>query len=376
MDAEAPRGLLRYFDEMTDPRHHNVQHLLSDMLAIAILAAICGAESWTDVAMFGRAKKKWLATFLRLPRGIPSHDTFGRLFARLDPREFEQCIVNWTAELATCTDHQLIAVDGKTIRRSFDRADEKAAIHMINAWCDTNRLVLGQLATEDKSNEITAMPKLLALLNIQGATVTLDAMHCQKKTVQTIVRGGGDYVIAVKGNQGHLCEQLKITLDEAILLKFDGMPHDHVQTVDADHGRVETRRLWCTSDIDWVPGAAEWMNLNSVAVVESQREVAGGMSIERRYFIGSLPGDDAARWLAAVRGHWSVENRLHWSLDVNDREDDCRIRKGNAAENFSRLRRVALNLLSCEKSVKVGKKAKSKMCGWDHDYLLKVLTGR
>jgi len=239
MDAEAPRGLLRYFDEMTDPRHHNVQHLLSDMLAIAILAAICGAESWTDVAMFGRAKKKWLATFLRLPRGIPSHDTFGRLFARLDPREFEQCIVNWTAELATCTDHQLIAVDGKTIRRSFDRADEKAAIHMINAWCDTNRLVLGQLATEDKSNEITAMPKLLALLNIQGATVTLDAMHCQKKTVQTIVRGGGDYVIAVKGNQGHLCEQLKITLDEAILLKFDGMPHDHVQTVDADHGRVE-----------------------------------------------------------------------------------------------------------------------------------------
>jgi len=375
MDAEAPRGLLRYFEDVSDPRHHNVHHRLSDMIAIAILAVICGAEGWTDVAMFGRAKQKWLRTFLKLPHGIPSHDTFGRVFAMLDPSAFERCFMAWAAAVAEFSEGRLVAVDGKTLRRSFDRADGKAAIHMISAWCASNRLVLGQLASEAKDNEITAIPKLLQLLDLRGAVVTIDAIGCQKKIARQIIEQGGDYVLQVKGNQGRMADQLKLTLDEAIALRFHGMDHDAIETVDSDHGRIETRRLWCTSDIDWLPGAKQWKGLASVAVVECKRQVMGGKtSIERRYFIASLPGDDAAKMLETVRGHWRVENQLHWSLDVSFDEDQSRIRQGHAAENFSRLRRFALALLARESTQKVGKKAKSKLCSWDHDYLLKVLS--
>jgi len=374
MDAEAPRGLLRYFDRMPDPRHHNRQHRLSDMVAIAILAVICGAEGWTDVAMFGRAKRPWLGRFLALPRGIPSHDTFGRVFAMLDPQAFERCFMDWVSAVAEFSEGRLVAVDGKTIRRSFDHADGKTALHMISAWCGENRLVLGQLAAEAKDNEITAIPKLLALLDLRGATVTIDAIGCQKKIARQIIDGGGDYVLQVKANQGRMAQQLKLTLDEAIALNFHDMDHDAVQTVDGDHGRIETRRLWCTSDIGWLPGTDQWKGLSSVAVVEAVREVGEQISTQRRYYLSSLSGDDAGKMLRAVRGHWSVENQLHWSLDVSFGEDAARIRQGHAAENFSRLRRFALGLLARESSQKVGKKAKSKLCSWDHHYLLKVLT--
>jgi len=327
MDAQPPLGLLRHFEPMNDPRHHNVHHRLADMIAIAILAVICGAENWTEVARFGRAKAKWLATFLGLPQGVPSHDTFGRLFARLDPMPFERCLMSWAASVAESSAGTLVAIDGKTIRRSFDRASKRTALHMINAWCGENRLVLGQLATEAKDNEITAIPKLL-----------------------------------------------KLTLDEAIALNFADMPHDFVQTVDGDHGRIETRRLWCTSDIDWLPGLNDWRGLGSVAVLECVRQVGDQRTTQRRYYISSLPGDDAATLLKAVRGHWGVENQLHWSLDVSFGEDASRIRHGHAAENFSRLRRFALNLLARDRTSKIGKKAKAKACGWDHDYLLSILT--
>ena len=243
MDAQAPRGLLRCFEDMPDPRHHNAQHLLGDLIAIAILAVICGAQGWTDVAMFGRAKHPWLLTFLKLANGIPSHDTFGRVFARLDPAAFERCFMQWVAAVAEFSEGRLVAVDGKTIRRSFDAGDGKAAIHMINAWCGENRLVLGQLATEAKDNEITAIPKLLKLLDLRGATVTIDAIGCQKKIAEQIIDQGGNYVLQVKANQGRMAEQLKLTLDEAIALKFQDMDHDLVQTVDGDHGRIEPRRL-------------------------------------------------------------------------------------------------------------------------------------
>lgn len=374
MDVEAPRGLLRYFEPLDDPRHHNVRHDLSDILAIAILGVICGAEGWVEVEEFGHCKRKWLNTFLRLPNGIPSHDTFGRVFARLDPDQLEACFLSWTAALAERSAGRLVAVDGKTIRRSFDRADQKAAIHMVSAWCEANRLVLGQLATEARSNEITAVPQLLELLDLRGATVTLDAMNSQRTIAERIVEAKGDYVMQIKANQGKLHEQLKVTLDEAIALNFEGMAHDVTKTVDGGHGRIETRRLWCTPEVEWVPGGERWKGLRSVAVVECEREVEGERSTERRYYISSLRGDDAAAMLRAVRGHWAVENRLHWSLDVSFGEDASRLRKGHGAENFSRLRRLALNLLSREKSVKRGKRAKSKVCGWDHDYLLKVLT--
>jgi len=373
MDAQGPRDLLRCFESMADPRHHNIHHRMDDMIIIAILAVICGAEGWTEVARFGRAKQAWLATFLDLPAGIPSHDTFGDLFARLDPEQFERCFMAWTASVAESAAGLLVAIDGKTIRRSFDRASSKAAIHMINAWCGENHLTLGQLATEAKDNEITAIPKLLKLLDIDGATVTIDAIGCQKKIARQIDEQGADYVLAVKANQGRMAKQLKLTLDEAIALNFDGMPHDFAQTIDGDHGRIETRRLWCTDDIDWLPGVKQWRGIASVAVVECVREVDDQRTTQRRYYISSLPGDDAPAMLRAVRGHWAVENQLHWSLDVSFGEDAARIRQGHAAENFSRLRRFALGLLAREPT-KLGKKAKAKACGWDHDYLHRVLN--
>jgi predicted transposase YbfD/YdcC len=379
--AEAPRYLLRGVDGLEDPRVERTRHhSLHDILTITVLAVICGADGFTQIAMFGRAKFKWLRTFLELPHGIPSHDTFGRVLAALDPVQFERWIIQWTADLAKASAGRLVAIDGKTLRRSFQSASSgaggKATIHMVNAWCAHNHLVLGQLATDDKSNEITAVPKLLELLDLQGAIVTVDAMNCQKATAQKIIDGGGDYVMQVKANHSTLHDQLIIDLNEAVLLNFDGMAHDHVQTVDKDHGRIETRQLWCTSDVDWVPGRDQWPNLQSVAVVESKREVIGGAtSTQRRYYITSLPGDDAAQMLAATRGHWGVENTVHWCLDMSFREDESRIRSGHAAENFSRLRRLTINLLKAETTEKVGLASKRLRCGWDHDYLLKVLTG-
>lgn len=378
MDAtEAPRFILRGFEDLQDPRMERTQrHSLHDILVITILSVICGADGFAQMELFGQSKLPWLKTFLDLPHGIPSHDTFGRVLAALDPQQFERLMVRWTADLAVMTGGRLIAIDGKELRRSFQSAGGKAAVHMVNAWCSTNRLVLGQLATREKSNEITALPQLLELLDLQGAIVTVDAMHCQTATAQKIVAGGGDYVIPVKGNHGTLHDQLIADLDEAILLGFKGMAHDSVKTTDGDHGRIETRELWCTSEISWVPQKEKWSGLRSVAVVQNTRQVMGGATTtERRYYISSLPGHDAAAMLAAVRGHWGVENSVHWSLDVSFGEDQCRIRTGHAAENFSRLRRLSINLLKAETTQKVGLASKRLRCGWDHRYLLKVLTG-
>lgn len=374
METNALRGSLRYFQELSDPRPgRNVQHRFEDILTLAILAVICGAEGWVDVVYFAECKRRWLATFLVLPHGIASHDTFGRIFALLDPDAFERCFLNWTAALSEATGGRIIAIDGKTLRRSLDKAGKKSAIHLVSAWCEANRIVLGQLAIEEKSNEITAIPKLLDLIDLKGATVTIDAMGCQKEIVRKIVQEGGNYVIQLKANQEKLYEQVKITLDEAILLKFDGMNHDKARKVEKGHGRVETRCCWCTNDISWLRGYEDWPGLCSIACVECKRWINGKQTVERRYYISSLDGKDAKAMLKAARGHWGVENRLHWCLDVSYREDDCRIRKGHGAENFSRLRRIALNLLKNEKTVKAGLKAKSKVAGWNHDYLIKVL---
>lgn len=375
--AEARRYTLRGLDGVVDdPRMQRTRHhSLNDILTIAVLAVICGADGFVQIERFAHAKFKWLKTFLDLPHGIPSHDTLGRVLAALDPDQFERWITQWTAHLARRTQGRVLAIDGKTLRRSFQAAGGKAAIHMINAWCSTNHLVLGQLATDQKSNEITAVPKLLELLDLKGAIVTVDALNCQKATAQKIITGGGDYLMQVKANHQTLHQQLIIDLDEAVLLNFQGMKHDYAQTVDGDHGRIETRRLWCTSEVNWVPGGDQWAKLTSVAVMECKREVIGGKtSVERRYYISSMAGDDAKAMLAAGRGHWGVENKVHWSLDLSFREDESRIRTGHAAENFSRLRRLSINLLKAETTVKVGLATKRLNCGWDHDYLLKVLA--
>jgi predicted transposase YbfD/YdcC len=374
MDADAPRGLLRWFDELDDPRPgHNVMHLLSDMLVIAVLAVICGAEGWVEVATFGRCKKDWLKTFLRLPHGIPSHDTFGRVFAAIDPAQFERCFLNWTAHLAQ-RKSKLVAIDGKTLRRSFDSASDKQAIHMVSAWCRENHLVLGQLATEAKSNEITAVPKLLELLDLDGAVISIDAMGCQKEIARTVVEGKGDYLLQVKDNQPALHADLKLLFAEGLTGDCQGVAYDYVEDVDGGHGRVETRRCWTSSDLGGLDREGAWKGLATVACVECVRETPVSSSTQRHYYISSLAGKSAAEMLGLIRSHWEIENSLHWRLDVQFNEDQCRIRKGHAAENFSRLRRWALNALKKDQTHKVGLKTKAKACSWDHGLLLQVVS--
>ena len=376
MDAPAPRGALRFFANMEDPRsNQGKRHGLLDMIVIAITAVICNADGWEDVELFGRCKEKWFRTFLDLPHGIPSHDTFGRVFARLDPHAFEACFREWMAHLGRTSRGRLIAVDGKTLRRSFDTAANQAALHMINAWCVTNQTVLGQVACAEKANEITEMPKLLELLDLRDAVVTADAMHCQKATAKKIVDGGGDYLLQVKDNQPALHENLKLLFAEGLTGDCRGVAYDYAEDTDAGHGRIETRRCWSTSVIAGVAPSDDWPQLRSVICVECVRQVGQDTpSTQRHYYISSLPGDDAGRLLSLARGHWGVENQLHWRMDVVFGEDDRRIRKDHAAENYTRLSRIALNLLKADKSVKASIRAKRKLGGWDHDFLLHLLT--
>ena len=364
-----------FFADIPDPRDaRGRRHPLDEMLIIAICAVICGAEGYTEIAIFGQAKLKWFRTILDLPHGVPSHDTFGRVFAALDPEAFERCFMAWTTALADASEGELLAIDGKTIRRSFDQASRKAAVHMISAWAHDNRLVFGQLATDAESNEITAIPKLLELLDLHDIIVTIDAIGCQKAIARQITEQGGEYVLQIKGNQQTMHEEIKFLFDEAIEHDFSHMKHDACEETTGDHGRIETRRVWVTPEVGWFPDRAAWAGLRSFACVECSRTVKGQTSVERHYYISSLAGNDARLMAQVCRGHWGVENRLHWSLDVSFAEDLCRVRKGHGAENFSRLRRIALNLLRKETTAKVGIKAKRLRAGWDHDYLLKILT--
>jgi predicted transposase YbfD/YdcC len=373
--------IMTHFGDLPDPRKPlGKRHVLGDMLVIAICAVICGAEGWCQVAEFGRSKRSWFATFLELPHGIPSHDTFGRVFAALDPAAFERCFTSWTATLAESSDGTLVSLDGKSIRRSFAHAwDASGMAHLVSAFAGHNRLVLGQLALDPggddglRGNEITTLEKLLNLLDFQGATVSIDAIGCQRAIAQTIVDKPADYVLCVKENQPTLHGQIKRLLDEAII---DGqLALDFFQEVDGEHGRIETRRVWASDQVQHVALREPWPGLASIACVERVREVIGGTnSTERSYYISSISRPDAARLADAIRGHWGIENQLHWHLDVSFGEDACRIRSGHAAENFSRLRRLALNQLQRERSLKGGIKTKRLKSGWDHDYLLKVLS--
>ncbi len=373
--TNAPRGVLRYFSAMEDPRtNQGKRHDLLDMIVIALCAVICGADGWAEVEQFGNCKLKWFRTFLNLPHGIPSHDTFGRVFARLDPEQFERCFLKWIRALAGRRQGRLIAVDGKTLRRSFDSAGKKAAIHMVSAWCQSNQMVLGQLATEAKSNEIKAVPKLLELLDLKDAVVTADAMNCQKTVARKAIAGDADYLLQVKGNQPHLHEDLKLLFKEGLRDDCQGIPTAYAEETSGGHGRIETRRLWSTWEVDWFVDRQKWKGLASFVCIECDCQRDGKRTVQRRYYISSLDGRDAKRLLELVRGHWSIENQLHWRLDVQFREDDRRIRKGNAAEIYSRLCRIALNLLKADTSVKLGVKGKRLTAGWDHDYLLKLIT--
>jgi predicted transposase YbfD/YdcC len=374
MDVEAPCGLLRFFDELEDPRMNRTKlHSLSDILVITICAVICGADEWTEIELFGKSKHKWFKTFLALPNGIPSHDTFGRVFSRLDPQQLEQCFQRWMGAMAKCSGGQLIAIDGKTIRRSFNKADNKAAIHVVSAWSETNHLVLGQLATDEKSNEIKAIPQLLKMLDITDSVVTIDAMGCQKAIAQQIVKQKGHYLLQVKKNQEKLHDLMQETFEELTSRGIPWVRYAFHEDVDAGHGRIETRRIWTTDWTDWYADREKWKGLRSFVCVESVRELDGRSSRERRYYISDLDGRGAKAMLGYIRGHWGIENKLHWSLDVTFREDNLRQRIGHSAENLSRIRRLALNLLRQDKSVKVGAKAKRFKASLEDEYLLRIL---
>jgi len=345
-----------------------------DMLIIAVCAVICGADGWEDLEEYGTSQAEWFATFLDLPHGIPGHDTFRRVLSRLDPEELTQCFIAWTEALSEASGGDIVSIDGKTLRHSFDRASGQAAIHMVSAWASANRLVLGQLKVEEKSNEITAIPKLIQMLDIAGATVTIDAMGCQKEIAKVITDREAEYVLALKENHPTLSGDVTRFFDEAKATAFADIAHAYHETVDGDHGRIETRRYWITSDIEWLGAKASWAKLHSIGMVESCREVGETVQVETRYFLTSLPAQ-GVRFAQAVRQHWGVENSLHWVLDVSFQEDACRIRKEKGAQTFAVLRHIALNLLRREPHHKRGIKARRKRAGWDRDYLVQVLTG-
>lgn len=368
------KALESFFENIQDPRHHNKRHKLIDVIFIAICAVVAGADTYEQIENFGKQRKRWLGKFLELPHGIPSHDTFGRIFERMIPNEFQNSFMRWIESVAELTKGQVIAIDGKTLRRSHDNSNGKKAIHMISAWASANQVVLGQLKTEEKSNEITAIPTLLKLLDISGCIITIDAMGTQKKIAKTIIGKGGDYILALKENQKTLCNDVCLFFDQLEDMKGQGYSFDEETTVNGGHGRIETRKSVVTSDIDWLQDKNNWEGIKSIGMIESTREIDGDCSHERRYYISSLDCD-AQTFGQAVRSHWGIENSVHWVLDIAFREDESRIRKGNAPENFAAIRHIALNLLRNNKAFKGSVKTKRLNAAMDTKYLEQVMFG-
>lgn len=374
-DEQNAAAVMEYLATIPDPRKERTRlHSLKDILVLSLCAIICGADGFVAIEEFGLLKEAWLKTFLDLPNGIPSHDTIGRVFTILDPKTLEAVFRRWMQTVAQLTGGEVVAIDGKTLRRSFREAGSGVFVHMVSAWATRNRVVLGQVKTEEKSNEITAIPELLGLLFIKGCIVTIDAMGCQKNIAAKIIDADADYCLCAKDNQPTLRADLVQTFaaartDTAVLATMD-----YAETHNKGHGRVEVRRCWTTSELGHVSQAAQWKDLRSVALIESERTVGGKTSMERRYFISSCREFSAIKALGTVRAHWGVENQLHWALDVAFHEDDCRIRAGHAAENFAVLRHIALNQLKAVKGTKVGIQIRRLKAAWDTSFLMQVLS--
>jgi predicted transposase YbfD/YdcC len=378
----APRSLLSHFQDLPDPRVNRTRdHDLIDVLVVAVCTLLCAGETFNDMEDFGLAKQDWFKTFLPLRNGIPSHDTFNRVFAALDPREFLGCFLRWTQSVRQAVPQEIVALDGKALRRALNK--DQSIQYVVSAWAENNGLVLGQLKVADKSNEITAVPELLRALELSGCIVTVDAMGCQKKIAKEIMEADADYVLALKGNQEKVHEEVKSFLNAILEEKERKRPKGAVipkaalalqtlETVEKDHGRIETRRYYQSDHLEWFADKAKWEGLVSVGMVESIREIGGKATVERRYYLSSLKLE-VGTFARAVRGHWGVENKLHWVMDVCFGEDQSRARQGYAAENLAALRRLALNILKQEKTKKRGTRGKMLNASWDHPYLLKLL---
>jgi len=378
MDTEQSARLIDHFGNMDDPRiERNKLHKLIDIVTIAICAVICNADTWEDIEEFARSKERWFRQFLELPNGVPSHDTIRRVFIRLKPEQFQASFLAWVRALRPKlkeNELEVVSIDGKTARRSFDPPQGMPAMHMVSAWANHSRMVLAQLRVQEKSNEIDAIPELLKMMELAGCVVTIDAMGCQKTITQDIRDKGADYVIALKGNQGSLHENVKLYLDDALKRNFRDVPHDSHITVEKDHGRFERREYYLSSEISWLEEAKGWKDLRSIGMVRATREIGSNQQTEIRYFISSL-SPNAKQFAHAVRSHWGVENSLHWVMDIAFREDESRIRKDHSPANFAVLRHIALNLIKQEKSCKRSVKGRRLKAGWDEGYLERVVFG-
>jgi len=365
--------LLDHFAKLTDPRIDRTKdHKLIDILAIAICGMLCGADNWVAMEQYGKSKEEWLKQFLELPNGIPSHDTISRVFGRLDPKEFEQCFRDWVKAIGQLVPGEIVSIDGKTVKHSDSKSKGKKAIHIVNAWACEQRLVLGQVKVNNKSNEITAIPELIKVLELSGCIVTIDAMGTQAKIAQLIQEQGADYCLALKGNHHYLHERVVDLFDQAEGIDWSGVDHDFHRTINKGHGRKEIRRHWTMPVTKLFFDDEKWVGLQSVGLVESVRTIGTEATTSRRYYLNSFSSD--AQILAnAVRKHWEVENNVHWILDVAFREDDCPVHSDHAPENLSQLRKMSLNLLSQEKTLKVGVANKRLKAAWDNNYLAKVL---
>ena len=368
---EEKLNIHEHFKEIPDPRiDRGKKHLLADIIFIAITSIISGADDWNEIEMFGKLKIEWFRKFSPLENGIPSHDTFNRVFSLLDPIKYTDLAMKlFSTSIFEGLD--FISLDGKTVRRSLDKKNNKFPIHIVSAWSSRNGLTLGQVKVEEKSNEITAIPELLSQINVQNSVVSIDAMGCQKKIVEKIIEQNGDYAIALKGNQPATYNEVLNYFETQMLTSFEGVYVSYSKTEEKGHGRIDKREYWLLPDIEFISQKEEWKGLKSVGMVRSERQYQGKKSIESRYFLSSLTNHD--RFQNSVRTHWQIENSCHWILDIAFREDDSRIRNGYATENFSTMRKIALNLLKNDMSFKNGVKGKRHAAGWDDAYRSKII---
>lgn len=365
-------SLIEHFSSLPDHRiDRNKCHALIDIIVLAICAVASGADGWEAIEEFGKDKQEWLRKYISLVNGIPSHDCIAYVLCRLSPEKFRECFMNWTQAVMRQTEGEVIAVDGKTAKGSRDRKNNRSPLHMVSAWACQNRLVLGQQATEEKSNEITAIPKLLELLELKGCIVTIDAMGCQRTIAEQIVDQGGDYVLGLKGNQGTLHEAVEDFFSAARTGRFREIEHDFHEEVDKDHGRLKTRRYWITEDLCTVPDVGNWKGLCSIGMVERECFQGDTRTLERRYFIGSIPAR-AMLFAHSVRGHWGIENPLHWRLDVVFGDDASRIRKKHGPAIMTSIRHLCMNLFERESS-SISLAKKRRKAAWNDNYRAKVI---